>query len=557
MVLIITRLIYTDTQQTLPLKMSTWDALGYYLYLPAKYIYHDEENLGFIKKMDSSYQLSGGDFYQASQLKNGHYACKYLMGVSILQTPFFFIAHQYALRSAYPADGFSYPYQIAIAWGCLFYSLISLLLLRHILLKYFEDKSVGISLILLMLASNAIQYIGIEAGQSHGYIFPLYVFILYFTIKWHENYSLKWMSLIGLTLGLAVISRPTELVMVLIPTLWDTNQGQKNKWAYLKMHPLQLIILAISGFVAVLPQLIYWKKVTGSWVYDVGSKWDFLSPHFRVLIGWEKGWMIYTPVAVFMLLGLWFLAKKPYKKAIIAFSLVNIYIIISWHIWRYGGSYSCRALVQSYPIWAFPLTALTSTLLKNKARYLFLLVSIYLLAVNLFQIKQYNRNILHYDDMNFAYYKAIYLNPSPSPKEMSLLDTKEIIRCENEFEQKLLAKKSNLFITNSTREILDSQTMIKSKLEVTSCWLKISAKILVKQGYWGSYLQTTVIQDQTSKEEKVRLFNALCKEGNLNEYVYFIRLDARKQIESIRTDLIGDANIEATLSEYTLELFSK
>lgn len=540
----------------LPLKMSTWDALGYYLYLPAKYIYQDEENVGFIKKIDSTYQLSGGDFYQASKLKNGHYVCKYLMGVSILQTPFFFLAHQYALRSTYPADGFSCPYQVAIAWGCLFYISISLFLLRHILLRYFEDKSVGITLILLMLASNAIQYIGIEAGQSHGYIFPLYVFILYFTIKWHESYSWKWMSLIGLTLGLAVISRPTELVMVLIPILWETNQDQQNKWAYLKSNFWQMFVLALSGFVAVLPQLMYWKKVTGSWVYDVGSKWDFLSPHFRVLIGWEKGWITYTPVAILMLIGLFMLPKSPYKKAIITFSVVNIYIIISWHIWRYGGSYSCRALVQSYPVWAFPLAAATSALLHTKARYLFLLVSIYLLVVNLFQIKQYNRNILHYDDMNFAYYKAIYLNPSPSAAEMSLLDTKEIIVDEDQFRKTLLVKKSNLLLTDNLMSMIDSQVMLKPRQEFTSCWLKISAKILVKQGYWGSYLQTMVAQEQVSKETKVRLFNALCKEDALNEYVYYIRLDAGKPIESIRTHFTGQENIIATFVDFTIELLS-
>ncbi len=549
--------MYTDSQQTLPLKMSSWDAFGYYLYLPAKYIYHDEEKLGFISKIDASYQLSGGDFYQASKLKNGNYACKYLMGVSILQTPFFFLAHQYALRSNYPADGFSYPYQFAIAWGCLLYVCLSLFLLRCILLKYFEDKSVAFALILCILASNAIQYIGIEGGQSHGYIFPLYVLIVYFTIKWHENFSWVWMSLIGLTLGLAVISRPTELVMVFIPLLWEAKNNQQNKWTFLKSNPWQIIVLGMAGLIAVMPQLLYWKKVTGSWVYDVGSKWDFLSPHFRVLFGWEKGWLIYTPVAILMILGLFFLPKSPYKKAIIAFSLLNLYIIISWHIWRYGGSYSCRALVQSYPIWAFPLTAIISKVFSTKWRYVLIVAGIYLVAVNLFQIKQYNQNILHYDDMNFNYYKAIYLNPTPSPQEMSLLDAKEMITHENEFQKKLIVKKSNFNISNHTKTIIDSQVLIKPIKETKEYWLKISSKIKVEQGFWGSYLQTTVKQQDASKETKVRLFNALCKEDQSNEYIYFIRLDAHAPIESIRTDIIGQENIQANMSNFSIELFSK
>ena len=49
----------------------------------------------------------------------------------------------------------------------------------------------------------------------------------------------------------------------------------------------------------------------------------------------------------------------------------------------------------------------------------------YLIFLNLFQLWQYNRGIIHYNDMNRRYYQAVYLNPHPSAAEMSLLDTDE------------------------------------------------------------------------------------------------------------------------------------
>lgn len=181
------RIGYTDKSAQLPIKVTTWDALGYYMYLPASFIYHDEKDLHWFPKIDSTYSLSGGNLYQANRQANGAFVFKYLEGVSIIQLPAFFIAHWYAKFSDYPADGFSAPYQFAIAWWCILCCITSIFLLRKILLRYYSDHIVSITLLLLLLASNFIQYVSIDSAQSHGYIFPLYVLIIFFTIKWHET----------------------------------------------------------------------------------------------------------------------------------------------------------------------------------------------------------------------------------------------------------------------------------------------------------------------------------------------------------------------------------
>src|SRR5947207_8981229 len=133
---------------------------------------------------------------------------------------------------------------------------------------------------------------------------------------------------------------------------------KRKKWTFAKKHPLHFFSAIAGGITALLPQLIYWKEVTGSWIYKMGSKWDFLNPHWRVLFGWEKGWFIYTPVTILMVVGLFMLKKAEYKRAVIVFFILNIWIIIAWHDWRFGGSYSCRALTQSLAVMAIPLSAL-------------------------------------------------------------------------------------------------------------------------------------------------------------------------------------------------------
>jgi len=558
--IMVIRFAYTDRQAQLPVKVTTWDALGYYMYLPAQFIYHDEKNLNWFPKIDSLYALTGGNLYQANKQENGNYVFKYLEGVSILQLPFFLIAYSITGFTSYPQDGFSYPYQLAVAWGCIIWCMIAIFLLRNILLRYYNDCTVAVTLVLLLIASNFLQYVSVEGGQSHGYIFPMYVFLLYFTIRWHEKRS--WLSafFIGGIIGLATISRPTELVMIFIPILWNVRNGKdfNEKVMSLFEYPSQMISVAVGFWIGILPQLLYWKRVTGSFVYDVGSKWDFLNPHFRVLFGWEKGWFIYTPVTLLFVAGLFMLRGKEFSRAVMTFCVLNIYIIIAWHIWRYGGSYSCRALVQSYPVFAFPLAACVSYLLEKKWRLISISIFSFLVIVNLFQIYQYNRTIIHYDDMNFEYYRAIYLDPDPDALDMSLLDTKDIIKNEKDFQM------TTLFSGKKDENIEDGAVLFDEMISVQGnsekgIWYKIITTIFVEQGLWGSSLQATLSGNGNTQEIHFRMANALTSEQHLNTYSFYIKPEDKMRNGPYHFQIIvsGNSSFKGKLNTFEVLSFKK
>jgi len=408
------------------LQVTTWDALGYYQYLPAVFIYNDVSKLDWFEKIEKKYNLSGGYIYQNTELDNGNRVGKYFCGVAIMETPFFLIGHLYATISDYPPDGFSAPYQYSIAFGVILYFFIALVLLRLVLLKYFKDSIVAFTLIFLVLGTNLIQYVAIAGSMSHSFLFLLYAMLLYFTVKWHENPQKKYAALIGFIIGFAIISRPTEAIMIFIPVLWgiSSKESRKQKLDLIKSYKSHLIYAFLYGALALLPQIIYWKIVTGDFIYDVGSKWVFLNPWFRVLFGFEKGWFIYTPLTIFFIIGFFFSKKYDFQKSVIWFSILNIWIIISWYDWRYGGTYSTRALVQSYPVFSLSFAAFISYIFTTKFKFPFIILAIYLTGVNLFQIKQYNDGILLNDGMTYEYYKSIYLNTNPKPLDMSLLSTK-------------------------------------------------------------------------------------------------------------------------------------
>ena len=92
----------------------------------------------------------------------------------------------------------------------------------------------------------------------------------------------------------------------------------------------------------------------------------------------------------------------PWRKSVLNLKLLNLWIVIAWHDWHYGGSYSARALVQSYPVLALPFAAVAERALATRWKYVFLPLCAYLLSVNLFQIMQSNNWVLHYDLMNFS-----------------------------------------------------------------------------------------------------------------------------------------------------------
>ena len=382
----------------------------------------------------------------------------------------FLIAHYSAPLFGFETDGFSSPYQYALVLGVLFYAFLGLFVLRKVLLPYFDDKTTALTLCLLILASNSIQYISVDSLQSHSFIFPLYCVILWATLKWHEKPKYKYALLVGFTCGLATLCRPTEAIIFLIPLLWNTNSkvNAQLKWQIVRENRRHLFAAILTGLSILSLQFIYYQYVTGNPFHVAGSRWVFLNPFFRVLFGFEKGWFIYTPVTILFVLGLFKIRNYPFNKSVIWFSVLNIWVIISWYDWQYGGSYSTRALSQSYPVFALSLAALIALVRQNKYRFLFYLLSIYLVLVNLFQINQYNKGILHFKDMNRQYYSQIYLNFNPKPLDMSLLDSKSWLYTEGSYKSALAENSDSLVYLDAKKGLNIFQTTFLTNTSVSN-----------------------------------------------------------------------------------------
>lgn len=555
-VLLLVRLGYSEVGSGQKLKLTTWDAFGYYMYLPGFIIYEDMNRLEWVSGIDQSYDVTGGSLYQANKAANGNYVTKYLGGVAILQTPFFMIAHWAALGSGYPADGFSLPYQWALGLGALFYAFLALFCLRSILLRYFSDKIVAWTLVLLFLASNLVQYVAIDGAMSHAYILPLYTWILLITIKWHENPKLIYAILGGLIIGLAAICRPTEGLMVLIPILWDiqNRNTRKKKMTLLREYKSHILIALLFGFIGVFPQLLYWKLTAGTWVYNVGSKWVFLNPWFRVLFGFTNGWFIYTPVTILFVAGLFFTREYSFRWVVWVFCLLNIWVVISWFDWRYGSTYSTRALSQSYPVFAFGLAAVLQYILKSKWRYLMLVMSLFLVGANFIQIMQYNSRILIPNEMTGYYYSGVYLDMNPTALDMARLDTKEELKGASNHDAEVVyeLKENVLLEANPGKAAALAKANFSS--EGDEAWMLIKTNIRLSSGYYGGYINAEIYGKDTVKYARVRLNNPLTVKGKFNNYEFHVKIPAGFEASNINLYIASEEEVSGEVGSLVLSL---
>lgn len=351
----------------------SWDASGYYFYLPATFIYKDLKQLRFKDSILQQYhptpELQQAFLHQPS----GHYVMKYAAGQAVTMLPWFTIGHLWAKTSpTYPSDGFSFPYQICLGIGMFCYALIGLWYLRRVLLLFFSDGVVAVVLLLLALGTNYLNYAAIDQAMTHSTLFTIYALLMWVSHLFYQQPGLRRAVAIGALCGLATLIRPTDIISVLVPILWGVNRFSqvRERGRFLARHR-RFVGVAIISFAALLSiQLVYWKYVTGSWIVysyqEQGFNWRH--PHLEeYLFSYRCGWLRYCPLMIVALLGIPFLLKRGVNRYLIgAGVLLSIYIASAWDVWDYGGT-AGRAMVQYYTLLAFPLAALVQYTLAAPA----------------------------------------------------------------------------------------------------------------------------------------------------------------------------------------------
>ncbi len=493
----------------------SWDITGYYLYLPAIFIYKDLKQLHFKDEMLKKYHPSPNFGHAFLHKKSGNYVIKYSLGQAVSFLPGFTVGHIWASNSnKYEADGFSLPYQFCISFFSLLCAIIGFIVLRLILLKYFDELTVAFTIISLLLGSNYLNYTAIDGAMTHNSIFTIYALLIYLSIKYHKVAKLRTAVSIGFLIGLVALIRPTELISCMIPLLWGTDifrrQAIRNRVSFLVKQYKQLISAVIVSLAVGSLQLIYWKHVGGEWLIysyeEQGFSW--LRPHIREgIFSYKNGWLVYSPFMIFSLIGFFFLLKKNRKifATIFGFTVLFIYIAFAWDIWWYGGSLGQRTMVQCYAILAFPLAALFASLIKSNLWMKLIVgpIMLLLIYVSLWFTHQAHEGGLFYTaQMTKPYYWNTLLTYEKNPENLKLLDHVDALY-EGKRENIQVISYDSTFIT-----LLDKETKFSKEFLVAADrmpadyeWLRVSAECKIGEKIWDTRKMTHFIVEFKNGKE--------------------------------------------------------
>jgi hypothetical protein len=410
-----------------------WDVFSYYMYLPFTFIYDDVgmQKKEVVEQIFKTYNLPG-TYYQAYRLDNGNWTPNYTMGFALLWSPFFFIGHSWAKMGGYPVDGWSLPYQFSIACGAIFYILLGIVLPAEGAAEVFPEGITTAVLLLLVLGSNYFHETFNDYLQPHAVMAAGYAILLYHIMRWHEEQKKKYVMVAGLVMGLMILARPSNILCAILPLLWNVydKESLRRKWTLIREHAGHIFLLLLFAFLPFIPQIAYWKYVTGSWIffsYQHTEGFDFLQPHiWNVLFSFKKSWFVYTPIIIFPIIGILLLRKsnKPVFYPILVFFLANFYLLSSWAAWWNGGSYGMRYFVDSYAVMSIPFGACLMAISRKRwivKAPLYLLMGLFLL-LNLFQTWQYIVGIIPEDRMTFNYYKRIFLKTNVTEEDRWLME---------------------------------------------------------------------------------------------------------------------------------------
>ena len=401
------------------------DQAGYYNYLPALFIYQDIE-FSYLEalKMDKSVFVSTLKNSKGKDVQLNRYG----IGIAILLSPFFALANLQAYCSTASMDGFSSPYRSWIFGAQFFYLFVAFFLLRNILLRYYQDKIVAGTLLIIALGTNLLYYALYEPVMSHNYSFFLFSLCLYWTIQWLEKPQKRTLFLLAIAFGLLANVRLTNSIFIIVLLLWeiDSLKALKTRLFLFQEHWkafLAAILLVGSTF---LPQMYYWYSVTGYWLvnsYGATHGTFFWSDPmiFEILLGYKKGWLVYTPL---MSLGIWGLLAlyQQYRSlfwSIFIYTLFNCYVVSCWWCWWYGGSFGMRPLIESMLPFSFAIAAFLHWAFQAKwKQFLVLVVVIMGIGLNALQTYQYSYNYIHNFGMTRKAYWTVFGKVPPLSPEV-------------------------------------------------------------------------------------------------------------------------------------------
>ena len=426
------------------------DGRGYYAYLPAIFIYNDL-NFDFVLRNEAA--VAGPGVASHLTLTGGERGNKYFIGVALLLMPFFLIAWLISWIIGMPLTGYNEVFYESVSIAALFYAIAGLIFFAKLLRLYnIKEKIIAWSLLLIVFATNLFYYIVYEPSMSHAYSFMIISAFLFFMKSFMSFGKRSHLLFSSILLALCVLIRPVNGIIILaVPFLAGNIISFKEFVTRLfnRRSKLFLPVLVFALIVSIQPVIFY--LTFGEffhWTYK-NEGFYFNDPHFfDVLFSYRKGLFVYTPLMLLCILS----GVRLFRKSIFAaasfffFFIILTYILSSWIVWYYGGSFGLRAFIEYYSLFMIPFSIFMNEIRSRIVTWVKAILCIGTVGLNLIQTVQYNRGIIHYFEMDKEKYWNVFLKTDPKYRAVtyklfvdkfdeSLVMNKRVVK--NDYEQNL------------------------------------------------------------------------------------------------------------------------
>jgi hypothetical protein len=353
------------------------DGVGYYAYLRAPIIQHNlrfEEdwrhaNQGFMASRLSPDNQPNPDQYAST----GYIGNLFTVGPAILWTPFFLLAHVTVLVADsfgghIPADGFSLPYRVLVAFGTAFYGFCGLLLSYSLARKFLNPSWAFLATLGIWAGSSLPVYMYFNPFWAHTHSAFVAALFLWYWDHTRPHRTLGQWVVLGMISGLLVDVYFVNGVFLLIPLVesildYVKELRSRNGAAVLHLFGANLLYLAAFAIV-ILPTLITRKIIFGG-MFRFGTyailPWDWRAPFWHsILVSSDHGMLSWTPLLGFALLGLFLpFPGGKWIKAYLALATVAFYYVISsYPFWDGLASYGNRFFISLTPVFILGLALL-------------------------------------------------------------------------------------------------------------------------------------------------------------------------------------------------------
>jgi hypothetical protein len=340
------------------------DSSGYYVYLRSAAFDHD---------LDFADEWAAWGHPEQPVTATGHRYNQYTVGPALLWSPFFVAAHLYVkadrliVGPRYEADGYSAPYLRSAAVGTITASVAAGWLLALTLAGAAGGAAAALAVIAAVATSPVAFYVFVQPGMSHGPTFAVAAVAVWAVERARRAPSRGGWILAGALTGVLVLMRLQAAVFVLFPALVAAGQLFRKR-----VRPTWILAASAAGALAVVPQLVAWKILYGSFFrvpagpglrpWGPGLGWfDPGSPRLAdTLLAADHGLFTWTPATLLGVAGL-FLAFR--RWAALAAGGLTVLLATAWVTgamadWWGSDAFGARRFDLVVPFLAVGLAAL-------------------------------------------------------------------------------------------------------------------------------------------------------------------------------------------------------